>query len=438
MRTRQFDNRIGVPSKFRWGHTISSPNPTWTTSVVLKGELTDVVDEVNTRFQERSKSGEVINTPFSLTRSFVDPSQGPYVLSGPNGGGAYFADYTSAYFPPAPVISSDTPRVFGISTDFSVMRDRVGTSAMAKVGASNIKGLVSLGELGETLRYLRNPLGQGLKLASSIERKLSKRVLNNSPKGGLYRPGLLAKQVAQRPSGPIHKEIANLYLELMYGLRPLVKEISELVEQVSASPVLQKPRETARARETQGWQATIVTPNKSYGAISATETLVYSLEVEVRAGCMYHYFAELSNANRSWGVRFEDIPSAIWALHAGSFVVDWFVNTNEYIQALTPIGGLVKDAVWTSVTTTETLARTCTGYRLDAWPQPVTSSGGTSPSISRMIRKNRTPTINVALAPTQITSGLKDLSLSQTATLFALFTQRLAPLVGEFDTILRK
>lgn len=435
MRTRIDDKRTTYAKKWRWGELPNNPNPPWSTDVAQQGEVCAVVDEVNSRFQERSKRGEVINTPFRLVRTATVPSMGPY-LSATSGSKTLFGDLTATDFPSAsqlPYLMGKMPLWLGLPNDHTDMRTRVGTSAMARVAGAKYPGLVSAGELGETLRYLRNPIASGLKLASAIERKLSRRVLKN----GKYQPGLLAKQLDQRPSKSISEELSSLYLETMYGMRPLVREISDLAEALTAQAVTY-PRETVRSQEDNTWQGSLTRVNSESG-ITFNETLEYSRKVVVRAGCMYHFYSELDSSNREWGVRLTDVPSALWALTPSSFVVDWFLNTNQVIAALTPIHGLVKDAVWTSVSIEETLYRKASGYNVTKWPT-TTSSGGTSSSSIRTIRKERSPTIIVGLAPTKITSGLVDLSLSQTTSLMAMLTQRMVPLIrdlGKSHAIMR-
>lgn len=426
MRTRIDDKRTSYAKQWRWGDLPNNPNPPWSTAVGYQGEYCVIVDEVNPRFQERSKRGEVINTPFSLVRTTTFPTLGPY-LSTVSGSTTWFGDLTKTDFPSAnrlPSLIGEMPLLLGLPNDHTDMRTRVGTSAMARVAGAKYPGLVSAGELGETLRYLRNPIATGLKLASAIERKLSRRVLRN----GKYQPGLLAKQLDQRPSKSISEELSSLYLETMYGMRPLVKEISDLAEALTAQAVTY-PRETARAKEDNSWQGSLTRVSSESG-ITFNETLEYSRKVVVRAGCMYHFYSELDSSNREWGVRLTDVPSALWALTPSSFVVDWFLNTNQVIAALTPIHGLVKDAVWTSVSIEETLYRKASGYKIPSW-STTNSSGGTASSSIRIIRKERSPTITVGLAPTKITSGLVDLSLSQTTSLMAMLTQRMVPLIRD-------
>lgn len=427
MRTRIFDNRANIAIKWRSGASPNNPNPAWSTSVRQVGDYCVVVDEVNTRFQERSKRGEVINTPFALSRTSTGFAPGPY-LSAVVGTETWWLDLTKSDFPAnvyLPGIMDDMPRLLGIPTDYSAIRTRVGTSCMAKVAGAKYPGLVSAGELGETLRYLRNPFATGLKLAAAIERKLSRRVLKN----GKYRPGLLAKQLDQRPSKSVVEELASLHLEIMYGLRPLVKEVSDLVEAISTK-VEMFPRETARSKEENTWQGSL-TRSSSEAGVTFTEHLEYSRKLVVRAGCMYHFFSELDMSNRRWGVRLTDVPSALWALTPSSFVVDWFVNVNQVIAALTPIHGLAKDAVWTSLSLEETLTRTPSGYQVTGWPSATQSIGGIKPQTYRVIRKERNPTISVGLAPTKITSGLVDLDLSRTISLMAMATQRIVPLIRD-------
>jgi hypothetical protein len=54
------------------------------------------------------------------------------------------------------------------------------------------------------------------------------------------------------------------------------------------------------------------------------------------------------------GTRPRDVPATLWEIVPYSFVVDWFVNVGDWLQAITPVPGITVRGHWaTTVTETE-------------------------------------------------------------------------------------
>jgi hypothetical protein len=51
---------------------------------------------------------------------------------------------------------------------------------------------------------------------------------------------------------------------------------------------------------------------------------------------------------RMLGLRDQDIPVTVWELVPWSFVVDWFVNVGDWIQAVTPNPSVTVKGSWTT------------------------------------------------------------------------------------------
>jgi hypothetical protein len=77
-------------------------------------------------------------------------------------------------------------------------------------------------------------------------------------------------------------------------------------------------------------------------------------DVSVRTGILY----ELDHRD-VFGLSFKEIPITAWELVPYSFVIDWFVNAGDYIQAVTPKLGVKVLGSW-STTEDEIVTKTTT------------------------------------------------------------------------------
>ena len=311
-------------------------------------------------------------------------------------------------------------------------KERVATETLARKGQTGFNGLVFAGELGETLKYLRNPFATGLKLAASIERKLSRNLAEP------WKPGILAKRYDLRSSKSIPSELSSLALEYMYGLKPLVREVEEILDRLQNGFKQHAPRERCGAREVVTKEVRSSVPwNQS--SWTSTVDVASTFSVEVSAGALYHFYHGYDANNRDWGVRLTDVPSALWQLQPSSFVVDWFWGVNSFIKAITPIAGLVTDAEWTTVykTGATVISNKAWGNSSDAGY--VLESGGSGATYLSTKEISRLPGPLVpTITRTRVSEGVKSLSLGQTEGLLALFTQKCEPLVREFAPIFHR
>jgi hypothetical protein len=305
--------------------------------------MDDVVVE---RYKELSANGEIINNPMAssaVTRNFA--MTGPAFKTVVNGV-TYWGELLGGPWLPI----NDYYETYGRSVpDYSQLLAETATRAMANVKNPDFDGLVSLGELGESLQLLKNPFRTGLNLAGQLQRRV----------------GMAARH--QRRDAA-YKEVANATTEFMYGVRPMMKEVSDFLLTLQKDHLKRKSdRQTFRAAGSQSDSDFWTQPGSIVGgAITCTETYTYARTVEVRCGLLYEYFEDLTT-NQQFGLSIEYLPEAAWQLVPLSFVVDWFVNVGQFIRAITPVSGARRLSEWTSLKITEKLTRTASGAKFSTW-----------------------------------------------------------------------
>jgi hypothetical protein len=277
---------------------------------------------------------------------------------------------------------------------YASMLAEARTRALAAVSRPDFQGLVSLGELRESLSYLRNPFKGAIALAD----KLSWRI------GRLY-----VKERKRRRGGPpiqrasawklnpddaaIIKELEGIYLEFRYGVRPMIGEITSALENVRERAVPKPKRQTFRAKQQQSFSDRW-TVNASNSGIAHVDTYDYTRTVSVNAGLLYEFTSDFGIGDK-WGLELGQVPAAMWALTPLSFVVDWGANVGQFVSALTPVPGASRLASWVSVKVDHKLTRSYSGWFISdsAWSPGQSYSGGKAPDSLSLVTYQRVPDI---------------------------------------------
>lgn len=201
---------------------------------------------------------------------------------------------------------------------------------------------VFLGEMKETLSMLRSPL-KGLTDFIRDRRKWE-RYRGRKPKGSTRNQQARNRTTRESLSDGV-KAASDCWLEARLGWRPFLLEADAIMNELANGDFSE--RQTARGQssasesgQTSGWR-------NCYGV---EVYCVESSEVKcsVRTGILYE--ARVTPQQR-FGLTWEAIPVSAWELIPFSFVVDWFVNVGDYIQAMTPKLGVKHLAGWTTVHT---------------------------------------------------------------------------------------
>lgn len=323
-------------------------------SMVLRGTHRTMTDLVIPRFKERSAAGETFNNPMSYdTAKLVVNAEEGCAFQKTVNNITYHGDITGPWLSTTPktldsiraYVISTTDGTLGLNPDRAGLIALASTEARARIKPADFAGLVSLGEMKETLRYLLNPFQGGMVLASKLERQVGQRFATSR--------------------GDQASALAGLYLGFRYGLRPLVREVEnalETLQNVGLKPL----RQTFRAKAYETVSGTQITLGMNTGGITCNETVLGKRTLTVRCGFLTENYFDNGLTDR-WGLRLSDIPQSLWELIPLSFLVDWVLNVRSFIGALTPRLGFRTLAGWTTIRDQRQVILSGRDYRFSDW-----------------------------------------------------------------------
>lgn len=354
------------------GLNSSFPNVVWDlSSQTSKGGVNEVVSDVVTPgwIKERS-SGKIVNNPCSITRRNVvysnsdhhfvatHPSYAAYSYPEVFHNGAYLAhiDYFDASDPIVPNIRNDSVAPVDLNEEkfikLAAIKARTGISPIL------VQSLVSAAELPKTLSLIASSL--------STIRQIRKSVVTGNPDFALRAIGNQRRGRVKVNADFSRQTAANRWLEFRYGWTPLVFEIQGAIKALNNARVVKPIRATSRGFErSSGENSALVVWNRSQRGLW---NFRYTRKKTLSVRAYVLYTADLKHQQaRDFGVT--ELPLAMWELVPYSFVVDWFVNIGNWIEALTPKLGINILAEGYTIKTTNFLSR-----KLESWTKVITGS----------------------------------------------------------------
>jgi hypothetical protein len=230
--------------------------------------------------------------------------------------------------------------------------------------------LVTLAELNKTLGGLVDLF----KLVKQIFERLNRRVGR-----------------ARRQGTPSRKQLAELYMQARYNLRPLYYDCIGLLNALNLGEM--PKRQTFRAHKSE-----FLTSSEdldveffninNYVKLTADIARSVQTQIEVRAGVL----VQVDNVTLFNVLGLDSIVASAWDLVTLSFVFDWFINIGDLLMAWTPNLGLTPLASWTTVETTSILKTTLYGHTLTTQNQALQVSGASSsvsPAICAKVIKEK-------------------------------------------------
>lgn len=302
-----------------------------------------MVDTVTPNFKALRARGEIVNNP--MWKVSYQRLEKPSNAHG-TGPGDGICTYWELNCLPAAGFNYDlhsTPQaaVDALCSQYSSDSIVAQTKAWANIDVSEMQAWASLGELPETIRMIVDLLKQAMKLTIAAKRGDIK---------------TLSKEVKKLRKFDTY---ADAWLMWRYGVRPLVGEITALLKILEAKPIVGK-RQTFRGKH-------VVTPedvvtyshvNWSGGGAGWDFKTTEKLTTTFRAGVMVQIENSINSGLALLGL---DNPlEAIWELIPFSFIIDWFFNVGDVINAiignpsLSPVCSFVTEEV-TRTTLVETI-----------------------------------------------------------------------------------
>lgn len=232
--------------------------------------------------------------------------------------------------------------------DVSSLQSQALASAWAKRDPAKILGLVSLAEMNKTVGGLADLLNRVYRIAK-------------------YAKAAHWRMVA-REFHP--KELAEIYMNARYNLRPLMYEANGLIK-IFNDQISRFNRHTFRgwAESSEIQSDSIAHPYISHGIyFTSTLNVVQSVQREVtaRAGVLTQMTItdeELYGLN--------SFAISAFELTKYSFILDWFVNIGDTVRAFQPVSGCEPLASWVSVEDTTSWTTHVTGISYDTYSNSV-------------------------------------------------------------------
>lgn len=316
-----------------------------------------MTDELTVNFYRRSARGEVIVNP--MTQTFTEITREPisswnerrrrWRVQGCQGlpvNIPYQGGWWVGPRSPTILLGAEFPAATsGMTLDQA--KAIAVTAAYAKANEQDVEGLVILAEGQKTIHSITSITGRLIKILRMIKRA--------NVKG-------LSKEFSP-------KELSNRWMEGRYAIRPLVKDMCDVVKAIKRDRTDKPRRRTYRSSVSDS--SHVVVPDvvtysySDYWKIHASKRTDRTMTV--RSGVL-SALEEISEAT-IWGLN--QPFTAMWELVPFSFVVDWFLNVGKTIASWTPRYGIRALASWVTVEETVLSAIHCIGGQLGTW--------GTSP-----------------------------------------------------------
>jgi len=351
------DGTCAQPSKVTSAYDITS-------SGIGQRTVTEMTDVVTPNFAALVAKGKIINNDMERVEQTIiseaatiyrehmhkkwwttcNPAQ--WIMRGHTRSGTVCLDTYSSELLSAPVTTQ-------IISD---MKARAVTNAWAKVDFSEASALVTLAEANKTLDSFTSILKGALKYYKAWK------ALNR----GDYRAFKRYLKVQRSFSTN-----ADRYMEIRYGLRPLVYDALAIINAIKADGKQHPPRVTFRSGESWDNAVTDIVrvdeTDDRYTDLLVTTTV----SVEVRSGVL----VGVENISRLniWGM--DSIVQAMWDVTPLSFVWDWFFNIGKVLSSWAPESGVTALASWvtTEKTVTQTLVPSSSGRDNCVWADVHTS-----------------------------------------------------------------
>jgi hypothetical protein len=237
---------------------------------------------------------------------------------------------------------------------------RAHSDARAKQGA--LKGSTFIAELRDTIRGIRNPakaIRRGIDDYAQAARRNARRA--NGGRSVPRNPNDF-RRLSDRRQGAIRRAISGTWLEHSFGWIPLANDIGDAI--VSG---IRLSRRTPRARFSgRGLEET--DPDLATVQVSDTDTLIkwqvstyHSESVRIYGAVKLELATPATSAQEEFGLATKDFLPAVWEAIPYSFLVDYFTNIGDIVNALS----FPKiDTAWVSRTFKNSSIRDCTRARV--------------------------------------------------------------------------
>lgn len=324
-RTRVQDDRHIEYRTYRYTDGVN-PIVTEVTPRGSSGRYSSISDNNNRGFAKLSKRGMIILSDCSLVRmnTVFRPGSLHRAVSSTGWSGSQIGDFRT-WMQGAPSPPAETGIVLPSS-------DQLFITAFARMNSSELMAGEAVSDLGQTVAMLRSPFRGATDL------------LNRMFKSRAAHAKKTAKSVAQATAGT--------WLEYRYGWRPLLSDIDIIAQDALVKRGhCERHKLVARAGRggSQDWSGSW----KPTDAIDRAGSISMKRTSSRNVGVVYEVKNRTSQdvIRKLYGLRVRDVPATLWELVPYSFVIDWFTNVGDWIQAISPDPFISVVGTWTTYVT---------------------------------------------------------------------------------------
>jgi hypothetical protein len=197
-----------------------------------------------------------------------------------------------------------------------------------------LQGLTVLGELRETIRMVKNPALSLRKKTSQHLDKMRKRFAVND--AGFVIPRERRRSFSTRRRQSLTKTISDSWLEFAFGVAPLLSDIDSGAKAMSRIVTYNPPSVVVHGKGKSTESVSVLGQSLNRGMLQLSWKVLRELEAEVR----YKGVMRLSQPNfrstavTQLGLSWADVVPAVWELIPYSFLVDYFTNVQEVVNAM--------------------------------------------------------------------------------------------------------
>lgn len=279
------------------------PYNSTTTTIVETSSMTDTVTK---KFKKLSSEGKIILSPMSSSKETIvnvaSPISGKVLYrTGYNSSTYGWIHYTYQGTVDASFIDTTNFPTVSIAPAEAI----AVSEAHANISLSEMQLFASLGEARETLETVRS-LFLGVK-------------------------ALLKKDFTYIKKLKKPKEIADAYLALRYGIRPLYYDIQGALKVLQAKPPTDQ-RQTFRGYHSAFATATAYSNKTVLSKVVVRTKKTTEVKVQSRAGVL----TDINFQGLTSLLGLYEIPQSAWELVPFSFIIDWFMNVGNVIASWSP------------------------------------------------------------------------------------------------------
>lgn len=234
----------------------------------------------------------------------------------------------------------------------------------ARSAQTQIDGGVFLGELNEVIRMVRNPAA-GLQNLMSKDWPRFLRGRDGIIRGSGPRTGAGLKRIV---SPAARRDIAGLWLEMVFGWLPFVNDINSGVAAYEA--FLDSNKSKSKAITAVGTDEVTDTPTFSITSLPGLADSKYIIEMrgtltasvlikgEVKTEGVSAARSPMGRFNQHFGLDLSNFANTVWNLTPNSFIADYFSNLGDIVNAASFQRSTI---IWSMMVVKKTVRNSYTG-----------------------------------------------------------------------------